>query len=56
MGRQQAPHGLGLETIRGPTLSPFALLCLAWVPSQRGNVPDSQHLMAKTQGRIMMKW
>ena len=28
--------------MRGPTLSPVASLCLAWVPSQAGNVPDSQ--------------
>lgn len=37
-------HPLHFFKTRGPTLSPVALLCLTWVPSQRGNVPDRQHL------------
>lgn len=34
---------------RGPTLSPVALLCFTWLPSQSGKVPDLQHLHPSTQ-------
>lgn len=33
----------------GPTLSPVALLCLTWLPSHKGKVPDLQHLQEKKQ-------
>lgn len=35
---------LGQDTMRGPTLSPVALLCSTCAASHKGNVPDFQQL------------
>merc|ERR1711933_99265 len=40
----QHPSYADFLTMRGPTLSPVSLLCLAWLPSQYGNFLDFQHL------------
>jgi len=36
-------HVEGATMTAGPTLSPVAALCFAWLPSQAGNFVDNQH-------------
>jgi hypothetical protein len=37
-------YDTGAVIMAGPTLSPVALLCFTWLPSQRGNLELFQHL------------
>ena len=39
--------------IKGPTLSPVRLLCLAWDPSQYGNFLDFQHLRMENRKNVI---